>query len=96
MTRLLRFLLFNIVLWKIECFDSIPCFSGNLFLDSSWFCLKFRYSNYQQPITKLETMMIRFAYTKFAKYGNSSNCYAILRCNSRANMEISEMICNVG
>ena len=43
-------------------------------------------------------MMIRFAYTNFAKYANSANCYAILRCNSRANMEISEMICksNVG
>ena len=41
-------------------------------------------------------MMIRFAYTKFVKYGNSANCYAILRFNSRANMEISEMTCNIG
>ena len=41
-------------------------------------------------------MMIRFAYTKFAKYGKSANCYAILRYNSRADMESSEMICNVG
>ena len=61
------------------------------------FALSSGKSNYQQPITKLEYDKVCLN-TKFAKYGNSANCYAILRCNSRANMEISEMICksNVG